>query len=89
MSEKESPYQLFTREILSMWTSQDVSYIKVEELSNIDGTTFYELIPDSELLDGGGHDTLYPIDSEDVDDMLLPNKKIKFVVHSVYLEEDE
>ncbi|MBL1409043.1 hypothetical protein [Sphingobacterium faecale] len=89
MSEKESPYQLFTREILSMWTSQDVAYIKVEELSNIDGTTFYELIPDSELLDGGGHDTLYPIDSEDVDDMLLPHKKIKFVVHSVYLEEDE
>ncbi len=81
-------YQLFSREILSIWKNQDVSYIKVEELSTIEGITFFELIPDSELLDGGEQDTLYAIDSEDVEDMLLFSKNIKFVVHSIYLEED-
>ncbi|MNG73639.1 hypothetical protein D3C81_1131150 [compost metagenome] len=81
-------YQLFSKEILSIWKSQDVSYIKVEELSTIEGITFFELIPDSELLDGGELDTLYAIDSEDVDDMLLFSKNVKFVVHNIYLEED-
>lgn len=81
-------YQLFSREILSIWKNQDVSYIKVEELSTIEGITFFELIPDSELLDGGEQDTLYAIDSEDVEDMLLFSKNIRFVVHSIYLEED-
>ncbi|MNX77395.1 hypothetical protein D3C86_1089360 [compost metagenome] len=65
-----------------------MSYIKVEELSTIEGITFFELIPDSELLDGGELDTLYAIDSEDVDDMLLFSKNVKFVVHNIYLEED-
>ncbi len=88
MSTEANTYQLFTKEILSIWIAQDVSYIKVEELSEVEGVTFFELIPDSELLDGGGHDTLYPIASEDVEDMLLPSKNIRFVVHSVYLEED-
>ncbi|GAA4179547.1 hypothetical protein GCM10022218_32290 [Sphingobacterium ginsenosidimutans] len=81
-------YQLFSKEILSTWKNQDVSYIKVEELSTIEGITFFELIPDSELLDGGELDTLYAIDSEDVDDMLLFSKNVKFVVHNIYLEED-
>jgi len=81
-------YQLFSKEILAIWKSQDVSYIKVEELSTIEGITFFELIPDSELLDGGELDTLYAIDSEDVDDMLLFSKNVKFVVHNIYLEED-
>jgi len=81
-------YQLFSKEILSIWKSQDVSYIKVEELSTIEGITFFELIPDSELLDGGELDTLYAIDSEDVDDMLLFSKNVRFVVHNIYLEED-
>lgn len=88
MSTEANAYQLFTKEILSIWIAQDVSYIKVEELSEVEGVTFFELIPDSELLDGGGQDTLYPIVSEDVEDMLLPSKNIRFVVHSVYLEED-
>ncbi|WP_270087412.1 hypothetical protein [Sphingobacterium sp. SYP-B4668] len=88
MSTEANTYQLFTKEILSIWIAQDVSYIKVEELSEVEGVTFFELIPDSELLDGGGQDTLYPIVSEDVEDMLLPSKNIRFVVHSVYLEED-
>lgn len=88
MSAQTNTYSLFSKEILSMWKLQGVSYIKVEELSSIDGVTFYELIPDSELLDGGGNETLYPIDSEDVDDMLLTSVNIKFVVHQVYLEEE-
>ncbi|WP_343559239.1 hypothetical protein [Sphingobacterium sp.] len=88
MSMHANRYQLFSREILSIWKNQDVSYIKVEELSTIEGITFFELIPDSELLDGGEQDTLYAIDSEDVEDMLLFSKNIKFVVHSIYLEED-
>jgi len=88
MSNQENPYQLFTKEILQLWHSQEVSYLKVEELSIIDGVTFFELIPDSELLDGGEVDTLYPIDSEDVEDMLLPSAKVRFVVHSIYLDED-
>ncbi|MNE27160.1 hypothetical protein D3C87_778350 [compost metagenome] len=88
MSMQANTYQLFSKEILSIWKSQDVSYIKVEELSTIEGITFFELIPDSELLDGGELDTLYAIDSEDVDDMLLFSKNVKFVVHNIYLEED-
>jgi len=88
MSMQANAYQLFSKEILAIWKSQDVSYIKVEELSTIEGITFFELIPDSELLDGGELDTLYAIDSEDVDDMLLFSKNVKFVVHNIYLEED-
>lgn len=88
MSMQANTYQLFSKEILSIWKNQDVSYIKVEELSTIEGITFFELIPDSELLDGGELDTLYAIDSEDVDDMLLFSKNVKFVVHNIYLEED-
>lgn len=88
MSNQENPYQLFTQKILDIWTAQDVSYIKVDEMSSVNGIAFYELIPDSELLDGGEHDTLYAIDSEDVEDMLLPSKNIRFVVHEVYLDED-
>jgi len=88
MSMQANAYQLFSKEILAIWKSQDVSYIKVEELSTIEGITFFELIPDSELLDGGELDTLYAIDSEDVDDMLLFSKNVRFVVHNIYLEED-
>lgn len=83
-----NPYQLFSKEILAIWKSQDVSYIKVEELSAIDGIIFYELIPDSELVDDGSADTLYALDSDDVADMLLPSKHVRFVVHRIYLEED-
>lgn len=89
MSNKENPYQLFSKEILANWISQSVTFLKVEELSVIDGVTFFELIPDSELLDAGEVDTLYPIDSEDVEEMLLPSPKVRFVVHDIYLEEEE
>lgn len=88
MSSQANNYQLFSEKILSLWKSQDVSYIKVEELSIVEGITFFELIPDSELLDDGGAEILYAIDSEDVEDMLVFNKNIKFVVHDIYLDED-
>ncbi|WP_294187955.1 MULTISPECIES: hypothetical protein [unclassified Sphingobacterium] len=88
MSNQASNYQLFSTDILALWRSQNVSYIKVEELSVVNGVTFFELIPDSELLDEVGVDTLYPIDSEDVEDMIVFNKHIKFVVHDIYLDED-
>ncbi len=65
-----------------------MSYVKVEELSQYGAVTFYELIPDSELLDEGDHDTLYPINSDEVWDMIVPINNMKFVVHNVYLEED-
>ncbi|MDF2475433.1 MAG: hypothetical protein K0S24_916 [Sphingobacterium sp.] len=87
MSMQANTYQLFSGGILSIWKNQGVSYIKVEELSTIEGITFFELIPDAELLDGGEVDTLYAIDSEDVDDMLLFSKNVRFVVHKIYLEE--
>ncbi|MGJ1506559.1 hypothetical protein ACR79N_25970 [Sphingobacterium siyangense] len=89
MSNQANNYRLFSKEILSLWKSQDVSYIKVEELSIVEGITFFELIPDSELLDEGGVETLYAIDSEDVEDMLVFSKNIRFVVHGIYFDEDE
>ncbi len=88
MSNQANNYRLFSNEILSLWKSQDVSYVKVEELSIVEGITFFELIPDSELLDEGGVETLYAIDSEDVADMLVFSKSIRFVVHDIYLDED-
>ena len=88
MSEKENPYQLFTKKILENWITHEVSYLKVEELSVVNGITFFELIPDSELLDGGDVDTLYPIDSDDVEDMLVPSTQVRFLVHDIYLSEE-
>lgn len=85
----KNPYQLFTKTILNSWKAQNVEYIKVEELSTIDTITIFELIPDSELLDSA-NETLYPIDSEDLEDMLIPSKNTRFLVHEIYLaEEDE
>lgn len=86
-NKEENPYQLFTQEILDNWIAEEVEYIKVEELSVINGVTLFELIPDSEMLDEA-NETLYPIDSEDVEDMLIPSKNTKFLVHNIYLTED-
>lgn len=87
--QERNPYQLFNEIILENWKAQQVDYIKVEELSTINNVTLFELIPDSELLDSA-HETLYPIDSEDVEDMLIPSKNTRFLVHEIYLaDEDE
>lgn len=86
MSAEKNSYQLFTLEILNNWKNQDVAYIKVEELSATNYIIFFELIPDSELIDGGDTDILYPIDSEDVEDMLIPSKTARFLVHDIYMD---
>lgn len=89
MKEQEkNPYQLFTQTILDNWKAQGVDYIKVEELSMVNNITMFELIPDSELLDSA-HETLYPIDSEDVEDMLIASKNARFLVHEIYLADEE
>ncbi|MGN0003330.1 MAG: hypothetical protein ACI35V_07840 [Sphingobacterium composti] len=84
-----NPYQLFTQTILDNWKKQNVAYIKVEELSTIDNITFFEIIPDSVLVDSA-NEMLYPIESDNVDDMLIPSKNARFLVHKIYLaDEDE
>lgn len=88
-TEEKNRYQLFTQEILDTWMQEEVEYVKVEEIISIEGTTLFELIPDSELLDGGDTDILYPLDSDDVADMLIPSVTVRFVVHDIYLSEDE
>lgn len=88
-TEEKNRYQLFTQDILDFWVKEEVEYVKVEEIVSIDGTTLFELIPDSELLDGGDTDILYPLESEDIAEMLLPSTTVRFVVHDIYLSEEE
>lgn len=89
MSEQEkNPYHIFTQAILDNWKLEQVNYIKVEELSIINNITLFELIPDSELLDID-YETMYAIDSEDIEDMLIASAKTRFLVHEIYLTEDE
>lgn len=87
-TQEQNPYQVFSQEILDNWKSEDVNYIKVEELSVINNITLFELIPDSELVDVD-HETMYAIDSEDIEDMLIPNKNTRFLVHQIYLSEED
>lgn len=84
--ENENPYQLFNAQILSDWKQNGITYIKLVELESELAIKFFELIPNSEIPDSG--DTIYHIDSEDVDDLLEPSPKVKFLVHEIYLEED-
>lgn len=78
-----NPYHLFNKEIWQNWVDQDVTYIKVEELSDSRGIKFFELIPDSELPEA--EEMIYSIESEDILDILIPMKDVKFVVHEIYL----
>ncbi|MEJ5963451.1 hypothetical protein [Pedobacter immunditicola] len=84
--ETENPYQLFNAQILEDWKNNGVKYIKLVELETNLAVKFFELIPDSEIPDD--EDTIYPIDSEEIEELLEPEPKIKFLVHRVYLEED-
>jgi hypothetical protein len=84
--ENENPYQLFNAEILSDWKQNGITYIKLSELDSDLAVKFFELIPNSEIPDSG--DTIYHIDSEDVEDLLEPSPKVKFLVHQIYLEEE-
>ena len=84
--ENENPYQLFNAQILSDWKQNGITYIKLVELDSDLAIKFFELIPNSEITDSG--DTIYHIDSEDVEDLLEPSPQVKFLVHEIYLEED-
>lgn len=84
--ENENPYQLFNAQILNDWKQNGITYIKLVELDSDLAIKFFELIPNSEIPDSG--DTIYHIDSEDVEDLLEPSPQVKFLVHEIYLEED-
>lgn len=84
--EHSNPYQQFNTEILNNWKDNGVKYIKLVELETDLPVKFFELIPDSEIPDSG--DTIYNIESEDVDELLEPMVKVKFLVHEIYLEEE-
>ncbi|MGY4383790.1 hypothetical protein ACVWYN_000809 [Pedobacter sp. UYP24] len=83
----ENPYVLFTPQILSDWKSNGVNYIKLTELESDLSVKFFELIPNSEIPDSG--ETIYHIDSEDISELLEPLEKVKFLVHEIYLEEED
>lgn len=85
-NERTNPYQQFNTEILENWKNNGVKYIKLVELETDLPVKFFELIPDSEIPDSG--ETIYPIDSDDITELLEPLAKVKFLVHEIYLEEE-
>lgn len=85
--EKENPYHQFSAQILDNWKDNGVKYIKLVELESNLPVKFFELIPDSEIPDSG--ETIYAIGSDDITELLEPSKKIKFLVHDIYLEEED
>jgi hypothetical protein len=84
--ERSNPYQQFNAEILQNWKTNGVKYIKLVELDTDLPVKFFELIPDSEIPDSD--DTIYPIGSEDIFELLEPQPKVKFLVHDIYLDEE-
>ncbi len=86
-NELNNPYVLFNAQILKDWKDNGVTYIKVVELDADLAVKFFELIPDSEIPDAG--ETIYHIDSEDITELLEPMKHARFLVHEIYLEEEE
>ena len=85
-NERTNPYQQFNAEILDNWKNNGVKYIKLVELETDLPVKFFELIPDSEIPDSG--ETIYPIGSDDITELLEPLAKVKFLVHEIYLEEE-
>ena len=86
-NESNNPYVLFNAQILKDWKDNRVAYVKIVELESNLAVKFFELIPDSEIPDAG--ETIYHIDSEDVTELLEPLKHAKFLVHEIYLEEED
>lgn len=86
-NENKNPYVQFSAQILKDWKANGVGYIKLVELDTDLPVKFFELIPNSEIPDAG--ETIYHIDSEDITELLQPVKQVKFLVHEIYLEEDE
>lgn len=86
-NERSNPYTQFNEEILENWKANGVKYIKLVELDADLAIKFFELIPDSEIPDSD--ETIYPIESEDITELLEPVATVKFLVHDIYLEEEE
>jgi len=86
-NENKNPYVQFNEQILKDWKENGVIYIKLVELDTDLPVKFFELIPNSEIPDAG--ETIYHIDSEDITELLEPLKQVKFLVHEIYLEEEE
>lgn len=85
-NERSNPYHQFNSEILENWKGNGVKYIKLVELDTDLSVKFFELIPDSEIPDSD--DTIYPIGSDDITELLEPVAKVKFLVHEIYLDEE-
>lgn len=85
-NEQSNPYHRFNAEILGDWKKNGVKYIKLVELDTDLPVKFFELIPDSEIPDSD--ETIYPIGSKDILELLIPLDKVKFLVHEIYLEEE-
>lgn len=83
----DNPYVQFNAKILDDWKKDGVKYIKLVELDTDLPVKFFELIPDSEIPDS--EETIYPIYSDDIKELLEPMAKVKFLVHEIYLEEEE
>ena len=86
-NEQVNPYHQFSAQILESWKESGVEYIKLVELETDLAIKFFELIPDSVVMDDD--ETIYPIGSEDISELLEPVKNVKFLVHEIYLEEEE
>ena len=86
-NKRTNPYVQFSDQILQDWKENGVQYIKLVELDSDLSVKFFELIPDSEIPDLG--ETIYHIDSEDISELLEPLEKVKFLVHEIYLEEED
>jgi len=85
-NEQKNPYVQFNAEILDNWKENGVKYVKLVELETDLPVKFFELIPDSIVMDSD--ETIYPIGSEDISELLEPVAKVKFLVHEIYLEEE-
>lgn len=86
-NKNENPYVQFNHKILKDWKDNGVKYIKLVELETDLAIKFFELIPDSEIPDAG--ETIYHIESDDITELLEPVAKVKFLVHEIYLEEED
>lgn len=82
----DNPYVQFNAKIWNDWKNDGVKYVKVIELETDLSVKFFELIPDSEIPDSG--ETIYPIDSDDIEELLDQVPKIKFLVHEIYLGDE-
>lgn len=80
-------YVEFSAEILQDWIDSGVSYIKLVEVEMVAPYSAFELIPNSEIPEEG--EMIHNIHSEDISELLEGMELVKFLVHEVYLEEEE